>query len=150
MLAKRIIPCLDVKDGQVVKGVRFRNHEIIGDIVSLAKRYSEEGADELVFYDITASSDGRTVSKDWVKRVAEVIDIPFAVAGGIRSVEEAGRILSMGADKISINSPALANPGTSHPENHPQLTHSHAPSCPTHRPKSKYDGPFQTVSKIST
>ena len=111
MLAKRIIPCLDDKDGQVVKGVRFRNHEIIGDIVSLAKRYSEEGADELVFYDITASSDGRTVSKDWVRRVAEVIDIPFAVAGGIRSVEEAGRILSMGADKISINSPALANPG---------------------------------------
>ena len=73
MLAKRIIPCLDVKDGQVVKGVRFRNHEIIGDIVSLAKRYSEEGADELVFYDITASSDGRTVSKDWVKRVASLL-----------------------------------------------------------------------------
>ena len=88
MLAKRIIPCLDVKDDQVVKGVRFRNHEIIGDIVSLAKRYSEEAADELVFYDITASSDGRTVSKDWVNRVAKVIDIPFAVAGGISTVSQ--------------------------------------------------------------
>ncbi|VEI48881.1 imidazole glycerol phosphate synthase subunit HisF [Actinobacillus equuli] len=77
MLAKRIIPCLDVRDGQVVKGVQFRNHEIIGDIVPLAKRYAEEGADELVFYDITASSDGRTVDKSWVERVAQVIDIPF-------------------------------------------------------------------------
>ena len=74
MLAKRIIPCLDVRDGQVVKGVQFRNHEIIGDIVPLAKRYAEEGADELVFYDITASSDGRVVDKSWVSRVAEVID----------------------------------------------------------------------------
>ncbi len=82
MLAKRIIPCLDVRDGQVVKGVQFRNHEIIGDIVPLAKRYAEEGADELVFYDITASSDGRVVDKSWVARVAEVIDIPFCVAGG--------------------------------------------------------------------
>ena len=79
MLAKRIIPCLDVRDGQVVKGVQFRNHEIIGDIVPLAKRYAEEGADELVFYDITASSDGRVVDKSWVSRVAEVIDIPFWV-----------------------------------------------------------------------
>lgn len=110
MLAKRIIPCLDVKDDQVVKGVRFRNHEIIGDIVSLAKRYSEEGADELVFYDITASSDGRTVSKDWVNRVAKVIDIPFAVAGGISTISQAAQILSKGADKISVNSPALADP----------------------------------------
>ncbi len=110
MLAKRIIPCLDVKDGQVVKGVQFRNHEIIGDIVPLAQRYSEEGADELVFYDITASSDGRVVDKSWVSRVAEAIDIPFCVAGGIRSVEDAAEILSYGADKISINSPALANP----------------------------------------
>lgn len=84
MLAKRIIPCLDVRDGQVVKGVQFRNHEIIGDIVPLAKRYADEGADELVFYDITASSDGRVVDKSWVARVAEVIDIPFCVAGGIR------------------------------------------------------------------
>lgn len=80
MLAKRIIPCLDVRDGQVVKGVQFRNHEIIGDIVPLAQRYTQEGADELVFYDITASSDGRTVDKSWVERVAQVIDIPFCVA----------------------------------------------------------------------
>nr|AMJ33386.1 histidine biosynthesis protein [uncultured bacterium] len=110
MLAKRIIPCLDVRDGQVVKGVQFRNHEIIGDIVPLAKRYADEGADELVFYDITASSDGRVVDKSWVSRVAEVIDIPFCVAGGIKSLEEAAQILSFGADKISINSPALADP----------------------------------------
>ncbi|MGF1679729.1 imidazole glycerol phosphate synthase subunit HisF [Photobacterium minamisatsumaniensis] len=110
MLARRIIPCLDVRDGQVVKGVQFRNHEIIGDIVPLAKRYAEEGADELVFYDITASSDGRVVDKSWVARVAEVIDIPFCVAGGIKSAEDASRILQFGADKVSINSPALANP----------------------------------------
>ena len=96
MLAKRIIPCLDVRDGQVVKGVQFRNHEIIGDIVPLAKRYADEGADELVFYDITASSDGRVVDKSWVSRVAEVIDIPFCVAGGIKSLEEAAQILSFG------------------------------------------------------
>ncbi|BET96326.1 imidazole glycerol phosphate synthase subunit HisF [Xenorhabdus taiwanensis] len=111
MLAKRIIPCLDVRDGQVVKGVQFRNHEIIGDIVPLAQRYAQEGADELVFYDITASSDGRMVDKSWVAKVAEVIDIPFCVAGGIKTVEEAGQILTFGADKISINSPALADPG---------------------------------------
>ncbi len=110
MLAKRIIPCLDVRDGQVVKGVQFRNHEIIGDIVPLAKRYAEEGADELVFYDITASSDGRTVDKSWVERVAQVIDIPFCVAGGIKTIEDAEQIFAFGADKISINSPALANP----------------------------------------
>jgi len=110
MLAKRIIPCLDVKDGQVVKGVQFRNHEIVGDIVPLAKRYAEEGADELVFYDITASSDARVVDKSWVSRVAEVIDIPFCVAGGIKTEEDARRILEFGADKVSINSPALADP----------------------------------------
>ena len=110
MLAKRIIPCLDVRNEQVVKGVQFRNHEIIGDIVPLAKRYAQEGADELVFYDITASSDGRVVDKSWVAKVAEVIDIPFCVAGGIKTVEDAGQILTFGADKISINSPALANP----------------------------------------
>ena len=90
--------------------VQFRNHEIIGDIVPLAKRYADEGADELVFYDITASSDGRVVDKSWVSRVAEVIDIPFCVAGGIKSLEDAAQILSFGADKISINSPALADP----------------------------------------
>ncbi|KMW72729.1 imidazole glycerol phosphate synthase [Photorhabdus luminescens subsp. luminescens] len=110
MLAKRIIPCLDVRDGQVVKGIQFRHHEIIGDIVPLAQRYAKEGADELVFYDITASSDGRVVDKSWVAKVAEVIDIPFCVAGGIKTVEDAGQILSFGADKISINSPALADP----------------------------------------
>ncbi|NLJ92444.1 MAG: imidazole glycerol phosphate synthase subunit HisF, partial [Aeromonadales bacterium] len=110
MLAKRIIPCLDVKDGLVVKGVQFRNHEIIGDIVPLAERYAAEGADELVFYDITASSEDRVVDKSWVSRVAKVIDIPFCVAGGIKSVAEAAQILEYGADKISINSPALSNP----------------------------------------
>ena len=110
MLARRIIPCLDVRDGKVVKGVKFRNHEIVGDIVPLAQRYADEGADELVFYDITASSDQRVVDKTWVSRIAEVIDIPFCVAGGIKSTEDAGKILEMGADKISINSPALNNP----------------------------------------
>lgn len=110
MLAKRIIPCLDVRDGKVVKGVQFRNHEIIGDIVPLAERYAQEGADELVFYDITASSDARVVDKSWVSRIAQVIDIPFCVAGGIKTVEQAGQILEMGADKISINSPALSDP----------------------------------------
>lgn len=110
MLAKRIIPCLDVKEGVVVKGVQFRNHEIMGDIVPLAKRYADEGADELVFYDITASSDDRVVDKSWVRRVAEVIDIPFCVAGGIKSIDDAKRILEYGADKVSINSPALADP----------------------------------------
>ena len=110
MLARRIIPCLDVKDGKVVKGVKFRNHEIIGDIVPLAQQYAQQGADELVFYDITASSDKRVVDKSWVTRIAQVIDIPFCVAGGIKTIEEAGKILEMGADKISVNSPALADP----------------------------------------
>ena len=110
MLSKRIIPCLDVKDGVVVKGVQFRNHEVMGGIVDLARRYAAEGADELVFYDITASSDERVVDKSWVSRVAEVIDIPFCVAGGIKSVEDARQILEFGADKVSINSPALADP----------------------------------------
>jgi len=110
MLAKRIIPCLDVRDGKVVKGVQFRNHEIIGDIVPLAQKYAEAGADELVFYDITASSDGRVVDKSWVSRIAEVIDIPFCVAGGIKSEAAAKEVLMMGADKISINSPALQDP----------------------------------------
>ncbi|MFA6037219.1 MAG: imidazole glycerol phosphate synthase subunit HisF [Legionellales bacterium] len=110
MLAKRIIPCLDVKDNVVVKGVQFRNHEIVGDIVELAKRYSDEGADELVFYDITASGEARNVAYEWVEKVARVINIPFCVAGGIRSIETARIILEKGADKISINSPALENP----------------------------------------
>lgn len=110
MLAKRIIPCLDVKNGQVVKGVQFRNHEIVGDILALAERYRDDGADELVFYDITASSDGRMVDRQWIRRVADVIDIPFSVAGGIRTVDDARAILANGADKISINSPALEAP----------------------------------------
>jgi cyclase len=110
MLAKRIIPCLDVKNGQVVKGIQFHNHKVVGDIVTLAKRYAEQGADELVFYDITASAEQRCVDKTWVRRVAKVIDIPFCVAGGIRTLHDAEAILRMGADKISINSPALENP----------------------------------------
>ena len=110
MLARRIIPCLDVREGQVVKGTQFRDHEIVGDIIELAQRYRDEGADELVFYDITASSDGRTVSTDWVTRVARVLDIPFCVAGGIRSLAGARQILHSGADKISLNSPALEKP----------------------------------------
>lgn len=110
MLTKRIIACLDVKDGVVVKGVRFRNHTVMGDIIDLAQRYRDEGVDELVFYDITASSDRRTVDSSWVSRVARVIDVPFCVAGGIRTLEDAKQILHEGADKISINSPALERP----------------------------------------
>jgi cyclase len=110
-VARRIIPCLDVKDGKVIKGVQFRNHRIIGDIIELAGRYRDEGADELVFYDITASPEGRSVDIDWVRKVSETIDIPFCVAGGIRSVENAARVLEQGADKISINTPALERPG---------------------------------------
>ncbi len=99
-----------MRDGQVVKGVQFRNHEIVGDILALAQRYVDEGADELVFYDITASPDGRSVDRGWINRVAEILNIPFSVAGGIRSVAEAEEILNYGADKISVNTPALANP----------------------------------------
>ncbi|KAB8317076.1 imidazole glycerol phosphate synthase subunit HisF [Tolypothrix campylonemoides VB511288] len=109
-LSRRIIPCLDVRDGRVVKGVRFRDHVDMGDIVELAMRYREEGADELVFYDITASPQGRSVDRDWVARVARVIDIPFCVAGGIRSVEDARGVLHAGADKVSVNTPALQRP----------------------------------------
>lgn len=110
MLAKRLIPCLDVKNGRVVKGVQFRDHEIVGDILDLAKRYRDEGADELVFYDITASSDGRRVDRSWISQIARILDIPFCVAGGIRGLDEAREILASGADKISINSPALERP----------------------------------------
>src|SRR5882724_11109961 len=110
ILAKRIIPCLDVRDGQVVKGVRFRDHVVVGDILDLAARYRDEGADELVFYDITASPEGRSVDRAWVTRVARGLDIPFCVAGGIRSVAEAEAVLKAGAEKISVNSPALADP----------------------------------------
>jgi cyclase len=90
--------------------VRFRDHRIVGGILELAGRYRDEGADELVFYDISASPEGRSVDKSWVKRVARILDIPFCVAGGIRSVEEAEEVLASGAEKVSINSPALAQP----------------------------------------
>jgi cyclase len=90
--------------------VRFRDHVIVGDILELARRYRDEGADELVFYDITASPDGRSVDRSWVRRVARLLDIPFCVAGGIRSVGDAEEVLGEGAEKISINSPALADP----------------------------------------
>jgi cyclase len=94
----------------VVKGVRFRDHRVVGDILELATRYRDEGADELVFYDITASPEGRSVDRGWVARVARVLDIPFCVAGGIRSVEDAEQVLNAGAEKISVNSPALIDP----------------------------------------
>jgi cyclase len=110
MLTRRIIPCLDVRDGQVVKGVRFRDHVVMGAIEDLALRYRDAGADELVFYDITASPEGRSADLAWVERLGRLLDIPFCVAGGIRSVEQARRTLEAGADKISINSPALERP----------------------------------------
>ena len=110
MLSRRIIPCLDVRDGVVVKGVRFRDHVVVGAIEELALRYRDEGADELVFYDISASPEQRSVDLKWVSRVARIIDIPFCVAGGIRSVRDARAVLAAGADKISVNSPALERP----------------------------------------
>jgi cyclase len=99
-----------VRGGQVVKGVRFRDHRVVGDILELAQRYRDEGADELVFYDITASPEGRSVDRAWIGRVAAVLDIPFCVAGGIGSVAEAEAVLGAGAEKVSVNSPALADP----------------------------------------
>ena len=99
-----------MRDGQVVKGVRFRDHRIVGDILELACRYRDEGADELVFYDISASPEGRLVDRSWVSRVARTLDIPFCVAGGIRSVAEAEEVLGAGAEKISVNSPVLEQP----------------------------------------
>lgn len=110
MPAVRIIPCLDVANGRVVKGVRFRDHRDMGDIVDHALRYRDEGADELVFYDIEASADGRSLDPRLLERVAGAIDIPFSVAGGIADVATARGALSAGADKISVNSPALARP----------------------------------------
>jgi imidazole glycerol-phosphate synthase subunit HisF len=94
----------------VVKGLRFRDHHVVGDIIPLARRYRDAGADELVFYDITASPEGRSVDHSWVSRVAEILDIPFCVAGGVRSVADAEGILAAGAEKISVNSPALERP----------------------------------------
>ena len=110
MLSRRLIPCLDVREGRVVKGVKFRDHVDMGDIVDLALRYRDNGADELVFYDISASPEGRSVDRAWIERVARLIDIPFCVAGGIRDVETARAVLHAGADKISINTPALERP----------------------------------------
>lgn len=110
MLAKRVIPCLDVLNGLVVKGVQFKNHKIVGDIIELASRYAQEGADELVFYDIGASVNDKLVSSDWISQVSQSIDIPFCVAGGINSIKSAEERLAAGADKISINSPAIQRP----------------------------------------
>ncbi len=110
MLSRRIIACLDVLGGRVVKGVRFRGHEDMGDPAELALRYRDQGVDELVFYDISASAEGRRVGRDWVRKAAQALDVPFCVAGGIRTVEDAREVLGAGADKISVNSPALERP----------------------------------------
>ena len=110
VLAKRIIPCLDVKDGRVVKGVKFINIKDAGDPVLLGKRYSDEGADELIFLDITASVDKRKIMSKMVKSVASELNIPFTVGGGIRDVEDARLVLCNGADKISVNTAAVKNP----------------------------------------
>ena len=110
MFTKRIIPCLDVKDGRVVKGVNFVDLKDAGDPVEIGKAYDDAGADELVFLDITASSDGRNTVVDMVRRVAECVFIPFTVGGGIRTVEDFRAILREGADKVSVNSAALMNP----------------------------------------
>jgi cyclase len=99
-----------VRAGQVVKGVRFREHRVVGDILELAGRYRDAGADELVFYDITASPEGRSVDRAWVSAVARLLDIPFCVAGGITCVADAEAVLAAGADKVSVNSPALQRP----------------------------------------
>lgn len=111
MLAKRIIPCLDVANGRVVKGINFINFRDAGDPVEQGKFYDDEGADELVFLDITASSDRRAIVLEMVKRVAETVNIPFTVGGGIRTVEDVRLILENGADKVSINTAAVQNPG---------------------------------------
>lgn len=110
MLAKRIIPCLDIKDGQTVKGVNFINIRNVGDPVELGKLYSEQGADELVFLDITATHEGRKTFVELVRRIAQNLDIPFTVGGGISELKDAEALLAAGADKISINSSAVRNP----------------------------------------
>jgi len=110
MLSKRIIPCLDVRDGKLTKGVKFKGNIDIGDPVEAARRYYEQGADEIVFYDITASSEGRDIMIDVVKRVAETIFIPFSVGGGIRTLEDMRRVILAGAEKVSVNSGAVENP----------------------------------------
>ena len=110
MLAKRIIPCLDIKDGQTVKGTNFVNLRQAGDPVELGKAYSEQGADELVYLDITASYEGRKTFTNLVRRIASQISIPFTVGGGIHELKDVDRLLSAGADKVSINSAAIRNP----------------------------------------
>ena len=110
MLAKRIIPCLDIKDGQTVKGTNFVNLRQAGDPVELGKTYSEQGADELVYLDITASHEGRKTFTELVKRIAAEISIPFTVGGGIHELQDVDRLLNAGADKVSINSAAIRNP----------------------------------------
>jgi cyclase len=111
MLTKRIIPCLDVKGGRVVKGVKFKDHRDAGDPVQLAAFYNDEGADELVFYDITASSDERPIMEEVVRRTASEVFIPLTVGGGLRTVEDMRHMLEAGADKVSINTAAVLNPG---------------------------------------
>ncbi|BEP28581.1 imidazole glycerol phosphate synthase subunit HisF [Helicovermis profundi] len=110
MIAKRIIPCLDVKNGMVVKGQKFANLKTIDDPVKLGKYYSENGADELVLYDITATNENRNIFTDIIKEVAKNINIPFTIGGGIRTIEDFTRVLYSGADKVSINSAAILNP----------------------------------------
>lgn len=110
MPARRIIACLDVKGGRVVKGVRFEDHADAGDPGELALRYRDEGADEIVIYDIAASTEGRTIDYDWLSSVARVLDVPLSVAGGVRTLDRAIACLEHGADKVSINSPALERP----------------------------------------
>ena len=110
MISKRIIPCLDVRDGRLTKGIKFKGNVDIGDPVEAAREYYEQGADEIVFYDITASSDGRDIMIDVVGRVAKTIFIPFSVGGGIRNLEDMRRVILAGAEKVSVNSTAVTNP----------------------------------------
>lgn len=110
MLAKRIVPCLDVRDGRVVKGVNFEGLRDLADPVEMARFYNDSGADELVFYDITASAEGRNLFTDILRRVASEVFIPLTVGGGIRTLEDFDRVLKCGADKVSVNSGAIANP----------------------------------------
>jgi len=110
MISKRIIPCLDVRNGRLTKGIKFKDNVDIGDPVEAAREYYEQGADEIVFYDITASSDERDIMIDVVKRVAQTIFIPFSVGGGIRNLEDMRRVILAGAEKVSVNSAAMTNP----------------------------------------
>jgi len=110
MLSKRIIPCLDVRDGRLTKGIKFKENVDIGDPVEAARAYYEQGADEIVFYDITASAEGRAIMLDVVKRVAETIFIPFSVGGGIRTMDDMRQVILAGAEKVSVNSEAVKNP----------------------------------------